>query len=197
MMLSGQFVEVVIAPGYDETGLEMLKQKPSVRILDDQERRRVGAGERDYKRVLGGLLVQDRDVEIQDRDEMNVVTGKPDERLWGDMLFAWRACKHVTSNAIVLAKNLQTIGIGAGQMSRVDSVRIAVAKAQEHGHDLRGAVLASDAFFPFDDGPKIALEAGVAAVIQPGGSKRDSEVIATVRMHNAAMVFTHRRHFRH
>ena len=197
MMLSGQFVEVVIAPGYDETGLELLKQKPSVRTLDDRERRRVSAGERDYKRVLGGLLVQDRDVEVQDRDEMNVVTGKPDERLWGDMLFAWRVCKHVTSNAIVLAKDMQTIGIGAGQMSRVDSVRIAVAKAREHGHDLRGAVLASDAFFPFDDGPKIALEAGVAAVIQPGGSKRDSEVIATVRMHNAAMVFTHRRHFRH
>ncbi len=197
MMISGQFVEVVFAPGYDETGLEMLKLKPNVRILDHRERRRVGAGERDYKRVLGGLLVQDRDIEAQERDEMNVICGKPDERLWGDMLFAWRVCKHVSSNAIVLAKGLQTIGVGAGQMSRVDSVRIAVEKARELGHDLRGAVLASDAFFPFADGPQLALEAGIAGIIQPGGSKRDDEVVATVRLHNAAMVFTHRRHFRH
>ena len=197
MMLSGQFIEVLFAPGYDETGLEMLKQKPSVRILHDRERRRSAPGELDYKRVLGGILVQDRDDELQDRDEMHVICGKPDEKLWDDMLFAWRVCKHVTSNAIVLVKNLQTIGIGAGQMSRVDAVRIAVDKARELGHDPRGAVMASDAFFPFDDGPKIALEAGIGGIIQPGGSKRDDEVIATVRLHNAAMVFTHRRHFRH
>ena len=196
-MISGQFVEVLFAPGYDETGLELLKLKPNVRILEHRERRRVGAGERDYKRVLGGLLVQDRDIEAQERDEMDIICGKPDERLWGDMLFAWRVCKHVASNAIVLAQGLQTIGIGAGQTSRVDSVRIALAKARELGHDPRGAVLASDAFFPFEDGPKLALEAGIAGIIQPGGSKRDDEVVATVRMHNAAMVFTHRRHFRH
>ena len=197
LALSGQFIEVLLAPGYDETGFELLKQKPNVRILHDRERRRVSVGELDYKRVLGGLLVQDRDLEVQDRDEMSVVCGKPDERLWGDLLFAWRVCKHVTSNAIVLVKGLQTIGIGAGQMSRVDSVRIAVDKARELGHDPRGAVMASDAFFPFDDGPKIALAVGIAGIIQPGGSKRDDEVVATVRMHNAAMVFTHRRHFRH
>lgn len=197
MLLSGQFIEVLFAPGFEETGLEMLKQKPSVRILHDRERRRVGAGERDYKRVLGGMLVQDRDMELQERDEMDVICGKPDNRLWDDMLFAWRVSKHVTSNAIVLAKNLQTIGVGAGQMSRVDAVRIAVEKARELGHDPAGAVLASDAFFPFDDGPRIALEAGVAALIQPGGSKRDDDVVATVRSYNAAMVFTHRRHFRH
>ena len=196
-VISGQFVEVLFAPGYDETGLELLKLKPNVRILDDRERRHVGAGERDYKRVLGGLLVQDRDIEALERDEMNVICGKPDERLWGELLFAWRVCKHVASNAIVLAKGLQTIGIGAGQMSRVDSVRIALEKARELGHDPRGAVMASDAFFPFDDGPQLALEAGIAGIIQPGGSKRDDEVVATVRMHNAAMVFTHRRHFRH
>ena len=197
MMISGQFVEVLIAPGYDETGIELLKLKPNFRILDDRERRRAGAGERDYRRVLGGLLVQDRDIEAQERSEMSVICGRPDERLWGDMLFAWRVCKHVTSNAIVLAKGLQTIGVGAGQMSRVDSVRIAIDKAREMGHDPRGAVLASDAFFPFEDGPRLALEAGIAGIIQPGGSKRDEEVVTRVRLHNAAMVFTHRRHFRH
>ena len=111
---------------------------------------------------------------------MHVVSGKLDDRQWGDLLFAWRVCKHVSSNAIVLARDLQTIGIGAGQMSRVDAVRIAVEKAREHGHDLEGAVLASDAFFPFADGPQIALDAGITAVIQPGGSKRDDEVIAAV-----------------
>src|SRR5438552_16454888 len=107
---------------------------------------------------------------------MEVVTGSVSEQAWGDLLFAWRVCKHVGSNAIVLAKDLQTIGIGAGQMSRVDAVRIAVGKAQELGHDLHGAVLASDAFFPFPDGPRLALDHGVRALIQPGGSIRDDEV---------------------
>jgi phosphoribosylaminoimidazolecarboxamide formyltransferase/IMP cyclohydrolase len=116
---------------------------------------------------------------------------------WGDLLFAWRVCKHVTSNAIVIAKDLRTIGVGAGQMSRVDAVRIAVEKAREHGHDLAGAVMASDAFFPFPDGPMIALEAGVRGIIQPGGSKRDSDVVAAAANAGAAMVFTGRRHFRH
>jgi phosphoribosylaminoimidazolecarboxamide formyltransferase/IMP cyclohydrolase len=128
---------------------------------------------------------------------MEIVCGSASEALWGDLLFAWRVCKHVSSNAIVLARDLQTRGIGAGQMSRVDSVRLAVEKAGEHGHALEGAVLASDAFFPFADGPELALRAGVAAVIQPGGSKRDDEVIAAVEAAGATMVFTHRRHFRH
>ena len=113
------------------------------------------------------------------------------------MLFAWRVCKHVTSNAIVIARDLQTIGIGAGQMSRVDAVRIALEKALERGHDLDGATLASDAFFPFADGPSLALEAGVGAIVQPGGSKRDAEVVAAVEAAGATMVFTGRRHFRH
>src|SRR5581483_4014270 len=116
---------------------------------------------------------------------------------WGDMLFAWRVCKHVTSNAIVLARDLQTIGIGAGQMSRVDAVRIALEKAAELGHDLAGAALASDAFFPFADGPQLALDHGVRAIIQPGGSRRDAEVVAAVESAGATMVFTSRRHFRH
>jgi len=128
---------------------------------------------------------------------MIVVCGDPDETDWGDLLFAWRVCKHVTSNAIVIAKDLRTIGIGAGQMSRVDAVRIAVEKANELGHELEGAALASDAFFPFPDGPQLALEAGVTGIIQPGGSKRDAEVTAAVQAAGAAMVFTGRRHFRH
>ena len=138
-------------------------------------------GERDYKRVLGGLLVQERDVDVDDRQLMTRRRAAAStEEQWGDLLFAWRVCKHVSSNAIVLAKGLQTIGIGAGQMSRVDAVRIAFEKAASSGHDPAGAVLASDAFFPFADGPQLALDAGIAALIQPGGSKRDDEVIAAV-----------------
>jgi phosphoribosylaminoimidazolecarboxamide formyltransferase/IMP cyclohydrolase len=113
------------------------------------------------------------------------------------VLFAWTVVKHVMSNAIVLARDGQTLGIGAGQMSRVDAVRIAVEKAREHGHSLEGAILASDAFFPFADGPELALREGVAVIVQPGGSKRDAEVVAAIEAAAAAMVFTHRRHFRH
>ena len=195
--LAGQFVEVLYAPGYDEQALEVLVRKPSVRVLNDTERRTFTEAERDYRRVLGGLLVQDRDWDVAERDGMDVVCGEVSEQQWGDLLFAWRVVKHVTSNAIVLAKDLQSIGIGAGQMSRVDAVRIAVEKARELEHDPSGAVLASDAFFPFADGPQLALDAGVRALIQPGGSKRDAEVIEAVQSAGAAMVFTHRRHFRH
>ena len=195
--LAEQFVEVLFAPGFDEAALERLTQKPATRILEDRERRRDNPGERDLRRVLGGLLVQERDSDIEDREGMEVVCGSPSEMAWGDLLFAWRVCKHVTSNAIVLAHDLQTIGIGAGQMSRVDSVRVALDKAREHGHQTAGAVVASDAFFPFADGPRLALAAGVTGVIQPGGSKRDGEVIEAVERAGATMVFTHRRHFRH
>jgi phosphoribosylaminoimidazolecarboxamide formyltransferase/IMP cyclohydrolase len=195
--IAAQFVEVLFAPGFDEVALEALVQKQSIRILNDLERRQAQASERDLKRVLGGLLVQDRDWDVADREGMEVVAGAPDEATWGDLLFAWRVCKHVASNAIVLAKDLQTIGIGAGQMSRVDSVRIAIDKAVEHGHSLAGASLASDAFFPFPDGPELALDAGVTALIQPGGSKRDPDVVEAVERAGAAMVLTGRRHFRH
>ena len=188
--LAEQFVEVLFAPGYDEVAMEALAQKKSIRILNDLERRSPEASERDYKRVLGGLLVQDRDWDVADREGMEVVAGTPSETQWGDLLFAWRVCKHVASNAIVLVKDLQTIGIG-------DAVRIAVEKAAEHGHSLEGASLASDAFFPFADGPQLALDAGVTALIQPGGSKRDEEVVKAVESAGAAMVFTGRRHFRH
>ena len=195
--LAEQFVEVLLAPDYGEQGLEALRQKPATRILVDHERRRFDPAEKDLKRVLGGLLVQERDWGTTEREQMEVVSGEASETEWGDMLFAWRVCKHVTSNAIVIAKDLQTIGIGAGQMSRVDSVKIAVEKAKEHGHDLAGASLASDAFFPFPDGPRVALDAGVKSLIQPGGSKRDADVIDAVEKAGATMVFTHRRHFRH
>jgi phosphoribosylaminoimidazolecarboxamide formyltransferase / IMP cyclohydrolase len=195
--LAEQFVEVLFAPGYDKRALELLKEKPTTRILEDRERRLSNPGERDYKRVLGGLLVQERDWDIDDREGMTVVCGSPSEMAWGDLLFAWRVCKHASSNAIVLAHDLQTIGIGAGQMSRVDAVRLALDKAREHGHDLAGAVLASDAFFPFADGPQLALGAGVTGIIQPGGSRRDPEVVEAVERTGATMIFTHRRHFRH
>ena len=196
-LIVGQFVEVLFAPGYADGAFETLAQKPATRILVDRERRRDAPGERDFKRVLGGLLVQDRDWDIEDRAGMEIVCGSASEALWGDLLFAWRVCKQVTSNAIVLARDLQTLGIGAGQMSRIDAVRIALEKAREQGHALEDAVLASDAFFPFADGPELALRAGVSAFIQPGGSKRDEEVIAAVEQAGATMVFTGRRHFRH
>ena len=196
--LHGMFVEVVFAPGYEDGALEVLQQKENIRILEDSERRRPPVGEHDMKRVRGGLLVQDRDSGLETRDEMRVVTErKPSEDEWGELLFAMRVCKHVRSNAIVLAKNLGTIGVGAGQMSRVDSVRLAVEKARSADADLEGAVLASDAFFPFADGPQAAVEAGVRAIIQPGGSQRDGEVIDACDKAGVAMVFTSRRHFRH
>jgi phosphoribosylaminoimidazolecarboxamide formyltransferase/IMP cyclohydrolase len=195
--LAERFVDVLLAPDYEAAALEALQRKKDVRILADRERRGFDASERDYKRVVGGLLVQDRDFDVEDREGMQVVAGDPSEECWGDLLFAWRVCKHVTSNAIVIAKDLQTIGIGGGQTSRVDSVKIAIEKAREHGHDLAGAALASDAFFPFADGPQAAIDAGVTALIQPGGSKRDPEVIAAVEEAGATMVFSGRRHFRH
>ncbi len=196
-LLAGQFVEVLFAPGYDEQAMEALARKTSTRVLNDTERRALVETEPDYRRVLGGLLVQERDWVIDGREGMDVVCGTVAEERWSDVLFAWRVVKHVASNAIVLAAGGQTVGIGAGQMSRVDAVRIAVEKARELGHSTEGAVLASDAFFPFADGPRLALEAGVAVLVQPGGSKRDAEVVDAVSAAGAAMVFTHRRHFRH
>jgi phosphoribosylaminoimidazolecarboxamide formyltransferase/IMP cyclohydrolase len=194
--LASQFVEVLFAPGYHERALEELSGKDT-RVLVDNERRAFVTTERDLRRVIGGLLVQDRDTDGDPLDSMDVACGDPDAKTWDDLLFAWSVVKHASSNAIVIAHGGQTIGIGAGQMSRVDAVRIAVDKARELGHTLEGAVLASDAFFPFADGPELALDAGVRAIIQPGGSKRDSEVLDAVRDAGATMVLTGRRHFRH
>jgi phosphoribosylaminoimidazolecarboxamide formyltransferase/IMP cyclohydrolase len=196
--LTGQFVEVVLAPGFNGDAVDVLSTKPNLRILEDGERRRVNISEWDLKRVIGGLLVQDRDLDLEDRSAMEVVTErKPSEREWGEMLFAWRVCKHVRSNAIVLARDLASVGIGAGQMSRVDSVRLAIEKARATDADLTGAALASDAFFPFSDGPQLAVDVGVTAIIQPGGSVRDQEVVEAADAAGISMVFTHRRHFRH
>jgi len=194
--LSAQFVEVLFAPGYDDDALEVLAAKPNLRILADEERRELAhLLEPDARQVAGGLLVQDRDEALEDRSEMEVVTERrPSEAEWGDLLFAWKVCKHVRSNAIVVARDGATLGIGAGQMSRVDAVRLAVDKAQA---PLEGAALASDAFFPFADGPQAAIDAGVRSIIEPGGSKRDDEVVAAADLAGVAMVFTSRRHFRH
>ncbi|MEZ5080711.1 MAG: bifunctional phosphoribosylaminoimidazolecarboxamide formyltransferase/IMP cyclohydrolase [Thermoleophilia bacterium] len=175
-LLAGTFVEVLLAPGFEDAALEALTRKPNTRLLRNDERRRRNITERDFRRVLGGILIQDRDAETEDRDHMTVATSRqPTDREWGDLLFAWRVCKHVKSNAIILARDLATVGIGAGQMSRVDSVRLSIEKAQS---PVEGSVLASDAFFPFADGPEAAITAGVTAVIQPGGSIRDDEVVA-------------------
>jgi phosphoribosylaminoimidazolecarboxamide formyltransferase/IMP cyclohydrolase len=201
--LHEHFIEVLMAPGFDRDALEVLKQKEAVRILEATEQRSYEPRERDVKRVRGGLLVQDPDRIDESRESMQVVTeASPGDGQWEDLWFAWKVCRHVRSNAIVIAKDGATIGIGAGQMSRVDSVRLAIEKAREaRGPDaaalLADSVVASDAFFPFPDGPQLAIGAGSTALIQPGGSVRDSEVVAACDEAGAAMVFTGRRHFRH
>ncbi|HYM66714.1 MAG TPA: bifunctional phosphoribosylaminoimidazolecarboxamide formyltransferase/IMP cyclohydrolase, partial [Patescibacteria group bacterium] len=201
--LHRNFVEVLIAPAYEDGALEVLQQKEAIRILCGKERRDRDPAERDAKRVLGGLLIQDHDGDPEPRELMEVVTKtQPSEEQWRDMLFAWTVVRHVRSNAIVIAKDGATLGIGAGQMSRVDSVRLAVEKCRDAREDdaeglLAGSAVASDAFFPFADGPQAAIEAGATAVIQPGGSKRDAEVIEACDAAGVAMVFTKHRHFRH
>ncbi|HZV72301.1 MAG TPA: bifunctional phosphoribosylaminoimidazolecarboxamide formyltransferase/IMP cyclohydrolase [Conexibacter sp.] len=191
-----QFAEVLFAPGYDEAALATLASRPNLRILQDDEQAPLHLADPDLKQVVGGLLVQDRDLDTQERAEMTVATQRePTDAEWSELLFAWRVCKHVRSNAIVLASGGASVGIGAGQMSRVDSVRIAVEKAQEG--TLEGAVLASDAYFPFSDGPQLAIDASVTAIVQPGGSVRDADVIAAADAAGVAMVFTSRRHFKH
>ena len=193
--LVGQFVEVLFARGYDEDALEVLFTKPTLRILDDRERRSPNMIDPNLRQVVGGMLVQDRDFDLEERAEMQVVSERrPTEPQWSELLFAWKVSKHVRSNAIVIARDLATVGIGAGQMSRVDSVRLAIEKARS---DLKGAVMASDAYFPFADGPQLALEAGIEGIIQPGGSVRDPDVVAAIDAAGATMVFTSRRHFRH
>jgi len=201
--LHKNFVEVLIAPDYEDGSLDVLQQKEAIRILCEEERRQRDPGERDVKRVLGGLLIQDRDGDPEPRELMEVVTKtQPSEEQWRDMCFAWTVVRHVRSNAIVIAKDGATLGIGAGQMSRVDSVRLAVekchdARGEEAGALLSGSAVASDAFFPFADGPQAAIEAGATAVIQPGGSKRDGDVIEACDAAGVAMAFTKHRHFRH
>ena len=189
------FVETLFAPGYDDEALAILTQKADIRILKNEERRQISSGEFDYKRVKGGILVQDKDSEAEERDEMTVATKRhPSEQEWGDLIFAFRVAKHVKSNAIVIAKDLATVGVGAGQMSRVDSTRIAIEKARS---DLKGSVIGSDAFYPFPDAIELAIENGVSAFMQPGGSKGDQAAVEVCDKCDASMVFTGRRHFLH
>jgi phosphoribosylaminoimidazolecarboxamide formyltransferase/IMP cyclohydrolase len=193
--LADLFVEVLFAPAYDDEALEILTRKADIRILRNEERRQANPGEFDYKRVTGGILVQDKDGDIEERDEMTVATSRhPNEREWGDLIFAFRVAKHVKSNAIVIARDLATLGVGAGQMSRVDSTKVAIEKART---DLEGAVVGSDAFFPFPDAVDLAIDNGVTAFMQPGGSKGDETAVEACDKRDAAMVFTGRRHFLH
>jgi len=196
--LAKQFIEVLLAPGYDAAALEVLQVKKNVRLLELSDWPSPSR-EVEGKSVIGGELVQTRDVVSETREQMRAMgQQQPSESQWQDMLFAWRVCRHVRSNAIVIAAGGATVGIGAGQMSRVDAVRIAIEKATAAQPQLlAGAALASDAFFPFADGPQLAIDAGVSAIIQPGGSVRDEEVIAAVDAAGVAMVATDRRHFRH
>ncbi|MGD0272712.1 MAG: bifunctional phosphoribosylaminoimidazolecarboxamide formyltransferase/IMP cyclohydrolase [Gaiellaceae bacterium] len=195
-LLAEHFIDVLFAPAYAQKAVDALRAHET-RVLTHYERRRGDPGEKDYKRVLGGILVQDRDWGLEDRSGMEVVCGEISEEAWGDLLFAWKVVKHVMSNGIVIARGLQTIGVCGGQPSRLDAVKVAIERARQHGHDLSGASLASDGFFPFSDGPKLALEAGITNIIEPGGSKRDQEAIDTAREAGVSMVFTHRRHYRH
>jgi phosphoribosylaminoimidazolecarboxamide formyltransferase/IMP cyclohydrolase len=193
--MAKKFIEVLFAPGYVAEAVEILSEKERIRLLVNEERRKAVSGERDYRRVMGGLLVQDKDSGVDERDTMEVVTKRhPTEKEWGDALFSWRVAKHVRSNAIVIANNLSTLGIGAGQMSRVDSMNIALDKSQG---ELKGASVASDAFFPFTDALDLAIPKGITCIIQPGGAKRDEEVIKLCEEHDLAMIFTHARHFLH
>ncbi|SFB81204.1 phosphoribosylaminoimidazolecarboxamide formyltransferase / IMP cyclohydrolase [Marinospirillum celere] len=194
-----QFAEVIIAPGIDKAAQEILATKKNLRVLDASEH---WPGEHqlamDFKRVTGGLLIQDKDLGVVGRDDLKVVTERaPTEQELQDLAFAWKVAKFVKSNAIVYAKEGMTIGVGAGQMSRVYSAKIAGIKAADENLEVKGSVMASDAFFPFRDGIDAAAAAGITAVIQPGGSVRDEEVIQAANEAGIAMVFTGMRHFRH
>jgi len=195
--LKGMFLEVIAAPGFDEDALALLKKKKKLRLLraDPAEWREKGLG---FNRVRGGFLVQDLDTAIPGDIPFEVVTEKsPSDSERRALLFAWKTVKHIRSNAVVFTSEFNTLGIGAGQMSRVDSVRLAVMKAGQAGLSLKGGVLASDAFFPFPDGVEEAVRAGAVSIIQPGGSIRDKKVIAAADELGVSMVFTGRRHFRH
>ena len=196
-IIDRQFTEVIIAPRAEAAALEVCAGKPSIRVLACGERAQA-ITQIELKRVSGGLLIQDGDNGVIGEKDLKIVTRrKPDAAELADLLFAWKVVKYVKSNAIIYVKQQQTIGIGAGQMSRVYSARIAAIKAEDEGLQVAGSVMASDAFFPFRDGIDSAAAVGIRAVIQPGGSVRDDEVIAAADEHDIAMVFTSMRHFRH
>jgi len=197
-ILANQFAEVILAPRIDDAALAVFARKKNLRVIATGDFKQSAEPQLAMRQIAGGLLVQDADALLFDRDKLDVVTkAQPDGTQLQDLLFAWRVAKYVKSNAIVYARDGRTIGVGAGQMSRVDSARIAGIKARDAGLDVAGSVMASDAFFPFRDGLDAAAEAGVKAVIQPGGSIRDDEVIAAADEAGIAMVFTGIRHFHH
>ena len=197
-IISRQFVEVIIAPTITDTAKTVLATKKNIRVLECGEWNNNKQAVFDFKRVASGLLVQDKDFGEITEDDIKVVSKRqPTEQQIADLLFAWKVGKFVKSNAIVYCKNGQTIGVGAGQMSRVYSAKIAGIKAADEGLEVPGSAMASDAFFPFRDGIDAAAEAGITAIIQPGGSMRDNEVIDAADEHDIAMVFTGMRHFRH
>jgi len=198
LIVERQFVEVIIAPSVSQGAIDVVASKKNVRLLISGAFSANNIADFDYKRVNGGLLVQDRDNGMVNAQDLKIVSKRvPSEEEIRDLLFSWKVAKMVKSNAIIYAKGLRTIGVGAGQMSRINSARIAGIKAEHAGLSVPGSVMASDAFFPFRDGIDNAGKAGIAAVIQPGGSMRDEEVIAAADEHNMAMVFTGMRHFRH
>ena len=197
-IIDRQFVEVIVAPSIGVDAAAVISAKKNVRVLETGEWPSASAAGFDFKKVSGGLLVQDTDLGIISADDLKVVTEEaPTARQVQDMLFAWTVVKYVKSNAIIFCKDKMTVGIGAGQMSRVYSTKIAAIKAADEGLEVKGSVMASDAFFPFRDGIDAAAEHGISAIIQPGGSMRDDEVIQAANEHGLAMVFTGMRHFRH
>jgi phosphoribosylaminoimidazolecarboxamide formyltransferase/IMP cyclohydrolase len=197
-IIERQFVEVIVAPRIEPAAAEVCSAKKNVRVLETGDWPAEAVPGFDFKKVSGGLLVQNTDLGRITASDLKVVTKKPPtlEQV-KDLLFAWTVVKYVKSNAIIFCKDGMTIGVGAGQMSRVYSTRIAAIKAADEGLEIKGSVMASDAFFPFRDGIDAAAETGIAAIIQPGGSMRDDEVIQAANEHGLAMVFTGMRHFRH
>jgi phosphoribosylaminoimidazolecarboxamide formyltransferase/IMP cyclohydrolase len=193
-----QFVEVIVAPSVEPAAVQVLAAKRNLRVLETGPLDSGVASTSEIRSVAGGVLLQSRDTGAVSRADLKVVTRRqPEPAELDDLLFAWRVCKYVKSNAIIYVRDGMTVGVGAGQMSRVVSSRIAAMKAKEEGLEVEGAVMASDAFFPFRDGLDVAAGFGIRAVIQPGGSMRDPEVIAAADEHGMAMVFTGMRHFRH
>jgi phosphoribosylaminoimidazolecarboxamide formyltransferase/IMP cyclohydrolase len=192
--VSKLFVEAIVAPGFNEEAMKLLSGKKNLRLVVVDAKAFEAAGEYEIKRVSGGILVQEADTTLLGPESRVVTDRRPTDAEQRDLEFAWRIVKHVKSNAIVLAKDGRTVGVGAGQMSRVDSVKISIQKAHPTS---KGAVMASDAFFPFRDGIEEAAAAGITAVIQPGGSVKDTEVIQAANEHGIAMIFTGLRHFKH
>ena len=194
--ITSSFFGCVIAPGYDPEALEILQKKKNLRLLDWEHLKKEIKPEKEIKKIAGGYLVQEQDLDFEPLDTWELKSGEPYEN-GSELEFAWKMVKFVKSNAIILVKENQLIGVGAGQMSRVDAVFVAIRKAKEQGFDLKGAILASDAFFPFPDSIELGCKEGIRIFIEPGGSVRDKEVIEKARELGVTLYFTKKRHFKH